>query len=193
MYGVFAGLVSQLAERYGEPYQSFPFGMMAYGAAGAGGWGSLCGALNGGGAAIGLFVAGEPQRTLLIDELFLWYETAELPAHVPESPILEMEMPRSTAGLVLCHVSITNWCKASGYKAAGKQQKERCRRLTADTARKTAEILNRNLAGQSFAAADFSEDVCGCKACHTKGSEMENSKGKMSRGSCHFSLAGEHP
>ncbi|MHC4736691.1 MAG: C-GCAxxG-C-C family protein, partial [Planctomycetota bacterium] len=54
MYGVFASVILQLAKEHGEPYRSFPVDMMRYGGGGTAGWGSLCGALNGSAALIGL-------------------------------------------------------------------------------------------------------------------------------------------
>ena len=74
MYGVFSSVISQLADTYGEPYRSFPLEMMRYGFAGVAEWGSLCGAVNGAAALIGLFTKKEEELKELIDELFLWYE-----------------------------------------------------------------------------------------------------------------------
>jgi len=71
-------------------------------------------------------------------------------------------------------------------------QRERCKRLSADTSRKTIEVLNAYFAGEFSIAAGLSQEVRKCKSCHTKGSEMSNSRGKMSCGSCHFSLAKVH-
>ena len=193
MYGVFAPAVEQLAERRGEPYQSFPIGMMRYGAGGTGGSGSLCGALNGAAALIGLFAESEEQTKKLIGGLFLWYEQAELPVYVPRKPVLDIDVPTSVSNSVLCHVSATRWCDMAGCKTFSKPQKERCKRLTADTAKKTVEILNASFAGDYQAVAELSEDVQSCKSCHTKGSEISNSRGTMSCGSCHFSLTKDHP
>jgi hypothetical protein len=193
MYGVFAPVITQLAEKWGEPYRSFPVDMMRYGAGGTGGSGSLCGALNGAAALIGLFTESEEQTKKLIGGLFLWYEQTQLPVYVPQKPILDIDVPTSVSDSVLCHVSVTRWGVASGHKIFSKPQKERCKRLTADTAKKTVEILNAGFAGEYRAIAQMRVDVKGCKSCHTKGSEMSNSRGTMSCGSCHFSLAKEHP
>ena len=81
MYGVVASILSQLAETHGEPYASFPLDMMRYGAGGTAGWGTLCGALNGAGALIGLFSKKEKELKQLADELFLWYEQTALICH----------------------------------------------------------------------------------------------------------------
>ena len=193
MYGVFAPVVLQLAEKHGEPYKSFPVDMMMYGVGGTGGSGSLCGAINGSAALIGLFAKTEDEIKQLVGQLFLWYEQTELPAYAPKKPVLDIEMPKSVSNSVLCHVSVTRWCKVSGYKTFSKPQKERCKRLSADTSKKTVEILNAHFAGEFSTAAELSEEVKKCKSCHTKGSEMSNSRGKTNCGSCHFSLAKAHP
>ncbi|MHC4566321.1 MAG: C-GCAxxG-C-C family protein [Planctomycetota bacterium] len=193
MYGVFAPVVSQLAERRGEPYSSFPVGMMRYGAGGTIGSGALCGALNGSAALIGLFAKNEDEVKLLVGEVFLWYEQTALPVYEPAGPVLDMQMQRSVSTSILCHVSVTRWCRTAGFKTFSKQQKERCARLSADTAKKTVEILNARFAGRFSPAHKFEQDVKTCKACHTKGSEKSDSRGKMRCVTCHFSLAAEHP
>jgi hypothetical protein len=193
MYGVFSSVVSQLAERQGQPYSSFPIGMMRYGLGGAAGSGSLCGALNGSAALIGLFARNEDEMKLLVGEIFLWYEQTAIPLYVPEKPLLDMKVKKSIPNSVLCHVSLTRWCRASGHKTFSQEQKERCRRVTADTAKKTVETLNAHFAGGFSAAHHFEDDVKTCKSCHTKGSEISNSRGKMRCTTCHFTLATEHP
>ena len=193
MYGAFVPVVSQLAEKHGEPYGSFPVGMMRYGAGGTAGFGSLCGALNGSAALIGLFVRKEEDMKLLIDELFLWYEQTELPVYAPDKPALDAKIPTSVTNSILCHISVTKWCKISGNKTFSKQQKERCARLTANTAAKTVELLNAHFAGEFSAAHEFDDGVKTCRSCHTKGSERSDSRGKMHCGSCHSSLAADHP
>jgi hypothetical protein len=187
MYGAFAPVVLQLAEKHGKPYSSFPIGMMRYGAGGTAGSGSLCGTLNGSAALIGLFVKKEEDMKLLIDELFLWYEQTELPVYVPDRPVLDVEIPTSVSNSILCHISVTRWCTMSRSKTFSKRQKERCARLSADTAGKTVEILNAHFAGEFSAAHELGDDVKTCKACHTKGSEKSNSRGKMHCGICHSS------
>jgi hypothetical protein len=193
MYGAFTPVESELAKGHGEPYRSFSVGMMTYGVGGAGGWGSLCGALNGGAALIGLFAESEDDMKLLIGGLFLWYEQTELPVYIPKKPILDIEIPRSVSDSVLCHVSATRWCEVSGYKTFSKPQNPRCKRLTAGTAKKAVEVLNSYSGGRFKAAHKLSEGVGKCRSCHAKASQMQNTRGKLSCGSCHLSLAGEHP
>jgi hypothetical protein len=151
-YAVFSGILAPLASQFGDPYQSFPMKMMEYGMAGVGGYRSLCGSLNGGAAAIGLFFEGAIRESL-IKQLFQWYENAELPIFKPERPIsTDAEIPRSTARSVLCLDSLGGWSKTSGF-SWGKEQRERCARMDADVVRKTAELLNAQLESTSGAAS----------------------------------------
>ena len=193
MYGVFTSVMSQLAEKYGEPYRSFPGDMMVYGAGGVGGWGSLCGAVNGSAALVGLFVKDEDEIKKLVNELFLWYQQTELPQYVPQKPGLNTTIPKTVSNSVLCHVSTTRWCKFAGQKAYSKPQKERCRRLTADTAKKTVEVLNAHFASRFTAVLQHDDNTKGCMPCHTdKGGGVQASRGKMACGSCHTYLPGDH-
>jgi hypothetical protein len=192
MYGVFATVMSHLAEKHGEPYRSFPVDMMIYGAGGVADWGSICGALNGSAALIGLFVKDEAEIKKLVNELFLWYQQTELPQYAPPKPDLNIKVARSLSDSVLCHVSVSRWCKASGHKAYTKEQKERCKRLTVDVAKKAVEILNAHFASQFSAALKHDEKTRQCMPCHTKGSELQNTRGRMDCDSCHSSLPDDH-
>jgi len=192
MYGVFESVVSQLAKEHGEPYRSFPVDMMRYGFGGTADWGSLCGALNGSAALIGLFTKKDEDLKTLVDEIFLWYEQTELPVYIPEKPAYDMKIPKSISVSVLCHASVTRWCKVSGHKTFSKPQKERCKRLTADTARKTVEVLNAQFVGRTSTTRQFNKKTKQCRSCHTKGSKLQNSRGKMSCTSCHSNLLGKH-
>jgi len=192
MYGAFTAVVAQLGEKLGEPYRSFPCDMMVYGRSGVCGWGSLCGALNGGAALVGLICRSEEQQTKITDELFRWYEETELPEYDPPAPITKMDMPTSIANSVLCHNSTTNWSAASEFKIFTDQQKERCRRLTADVTRKTVEILNTEFDGKFQPAHTLSVKVNACRSCHGKPSEIRNTRGKMDCTSCHWEIDGNH-
>lgn len=189
MYGVFTSIVGVLGRTIGEPFRSFPCHMMQYGEGGAGGYGSLCGALNGGAAVIGLFERDKKRREQLIGELCSWYETAALPAYRPATPGA-IDVPKSEAQSVLCHVSVRRWCKASGCAANSKERKERCSRLTADVAAKTVELLNRNLL-PSPTFAGLPAETKSCISCHGK-QDLDDTKGNMNCRSCH-QFAKDHP
>jgi hypothetical protein len=70
----------------------------------------------------------------MVDALFSWYEKAKLPVYKPESPVMDIAMPASISGSILCHASCLNWHNVSKLKVYTKQRKERCGRLTADVA-----------------------------------------------------------
>jgi hypothetical protein len=190
MYGLFGAVVAGLANKVGEPFRSFPLHMMRYGVGGVGGWGSLCGTLNGAAAVIGLVEPAKERRAQLVGELFSWYETTALPSYQPKQQDDVAAVPRSVSGAVLCHVSVHRWCEASGCEVESDEMKERCRRLTADVAAKTVELLNRNLRK----ATDFvglAPEVKSCVACHGK-DDRADAFGTMRCNACH-ELSKDHP
>jgi hypothetical protein len=190
MYGLFVGIMTVLANEHDGPYRSFPFHMMKYGAGGVGNWGSLCGTLNGGAAIIGLFERDKQRCEDLIAELFSWYEAAELPAYGSKKEKDSLTIPKSVAGSILCHASVGKWCKSSGNEMGSPEMKERCRRLTADVAAKTVELLNANL-NEPCKFSGLSAGAQSCLSCH--GKELHDTLGKMRCNACHQQLSKKHP
>ncbi|ACG71571.1 split soret cytochrome c precursor [Anaeromyxobacter sp. K] len=187
MYGAFDALAGQVADKLGAPYTSFPTKLFTYGAGGVAGWATLCGALNGAAAAFQLLSA-KPEP--LVDALFRQYEQASLPDWVPASA--KFPNVKSVAGSVLCHASVSAWCKASGKKAYSPERKERCGVLTASVARHAAIILNAQHAGKAFPVLE-DKATAECASCHEKGGTLENTRAKMACGGCHFNLGTKHP
>lgn len=185
MYSVFNSVLSQLAEKIGEPFASFPGRMMKYGHGGIGGYGSTCGTLNGAAALIGLIVEDKGVQNILISEVFQWYENTALPAFVPGTPKADLQVPSSLPGSVLCHASNTNWTNASGFRIDSKERKERCRRLSADIAAHTVSVLNAYFKGAYVAYRDDNEEVRTCMTCHGKEGKVANTSGSMTCASCH--------
>lgn len=101
-------------------------------------------------------------------------------------------MPTSIANSVLCHNSTTNWSDVSEFKIFTEQQKERCRRLTADVAKKTVEILNAEFDDKFQPAHKLSAKVNTCRSCHAKPSKERNTRGKMDCTSCHWEIDDNH-
>jgi hypothetical protein len=190
MYGLFAGTMAAMAQLQGEPYRSFPVHMMKYGAGGVGHCGSICGAANGGAAVIGLFVAEKEPREKLIEELLAWYESAELPKYRPQASTKASPVATCVSHSTLCHVSLSRWCKATGNPVGSPPVKERCRRLTADVAAKTVELLNAHL-GSACKFQGVGSDVKSCLSCH--GKERRDIVGKMQCSACHPQLSKDHP
>jgi hypothetical protein len=185
MYGVVSGIVTLLAEKIGEPYASFPKFMMKYGHGGIGGSGSVCGTLNGATALFGLLINNKKISDALTSELFNWYETTELPLFTPSEPNMDFTPPTSVANSILCHASTTRWGKEAGYRTDSKERKERCRRLTADIAGKTVEILNLYFDDKLVIGGHNHETAQNCMACHGKKGKLGNTSGKMKCTTCH--------
>jgi hypothetical protein len=193
MYAVVGSVVGQLAERVGEPFRSFPVEMMRYGDGGVGGWGSLCGVVNGAAALTGLLHPEKPKETRerLINQMAVWYETTLLPRFSPAEPQWADDVPPSVAGSLLCHISVARWCEVSDRKAFCVEKKERCRRLAADGAARIVEILNREAKSAGGETAPLTPEVASCLECHGRQGQG-NAMGKMSCSACH-ELGPDHP
>ena len=129
-FGAFNAIIGQLADKVGQPYTRIPVQMMDWAGAGVVGFGTLCGTLNGAAAAIGLICSPQDARGFVSD-LLTWYSEASLPTNLyaPTG-----DLPQSRADSNLCHVSLTHWCRASGYASGSPERAERCSRLSGDIA-----------------------------------------------------------
>lgn len=195
-YGAFEGIIGELRKEMGSPYATIPTSMMIFGEGGIAGIASICGALNGASAAIFLITGGmeKGKREVafaLTRELFNWYEQEALPNYKPQKP--KFEIVKSVSRSPLCHASVTNWCKVAKFKAFSKERSERCGWLTASVAKHTVELLNANAEGSFKTIHKLSKDVQSCRSCHDKGSTLENTRGMMDCGGCHFRAPSQHP
>jgi len=73
------------------------------------------------------------------------------------------------SGSILCHVSVTEWCKAAATVQSSADRKERCARLTGDVAAYAAKILNDEFAGTFTATYVPPAAIATCNSCHTIG------------------------
>jgi len=169
------------------------------GEGGMAGTSNLCGTLNGASYAIFL-VAGGMEKEIrgkaynIIQDLYHWYEQTALPLYKPaKAKKYEGKIVKSKSGSTLCHVSVTNWCKASGFKSFSPARDERCGRLVASVSMHTVELLNNYFAGSFQRNYKLSAAAESCRSCHDKGSALENTRGIMECGQCHFNLGTEHP
>lgn len=166
------------------------YDMFKYGHGGCGGQGSLCGACNGTAAAIAFFVNDKKECDALVTKVFHWYETTQLPLYGAAST--EKDNVTSASGSTLCHISMTKWCKAAGKSPFSTERKNRCARLTADTARKTVELLNEHFSvSKKTTKKASSKNQPSCAPCHTvniqsgKLSKISKVKVKMNCTTCH--------
>ena len=170
--------------------------MFIFGERGVAGTSTLCGALNGAAAAIFLVTGAVEKKQRkeafeMIRELFNWYEQEALPNYRPKNP--KYEIKASASKSPLCHVSVTKWCKATGFKSFSKERSERCGWLTASTAKYAVELLNKKTDLAFKASHPLSSQVKSCRSCHDKGGELENSRTTMDCSGCHFTGKTKHP
>lgn len=190
MYGVAAALIDTLREKVGGPYEAFPSMVTLYGWGGVFGWSTVCGALNAS-AMVATLVAKNP--VAVVDELYAFYSYEKLPNHFPANRRHgDVKIIQTVANSPLCHASVTNWCKESGYKAFDIERKERCALVDSSVARYLVEVLNKEYRGEFAAAYPLPESVQHCRSCHDKGGELENTRGKMECVSCHSSKKTDH-
>lgn len=190
MYATAKSIISQLGEKIGEPYKSFPIHLFKYGHGGVGGYGSICGTLNGAAAVIGLLVTDKGVRDKMIADVFRWYEQEPLPAFNPKSSSSEYIPVKSVSQSVLCHASNTNWCKTSGFKVNSNERKERCRRMTSDVAKKVVTTLN-EISTNTYTTNVYNDEAVNtCVTCHGSTGKVNNTATKMSCNSCHTKSVG---
>ena len=136
-FAVANALLTELKEKVGFPYTAIPAEMFVNGKTGYGA-GSLCGSLGGASAIVGLMCAPE-DASAIIKELFNWYTTTNLPIYQPE---IEAETP-TVAKSVNCADSVTTFMAAAGItEMSDPRRLARCGGVSADVAKKTAELLN---------------------------------------------------
>ena len=137
--GVVAGLVESLAA-VNPDFAQFPVKMFQNGAAGYG-QNSLCGCLGGAAAVIGMVCESADSKACL-KEVIEWYKTSTLPTYDRGSaPAVAQVVPGSPN----CADSLLQFFQAApqiNYDMSNPDRINRCACLTADVARKTAEVLN---------------------------------------------------
>lgn len=181
-FGAFHAIIGQLAEVVGAPYTTIPTQMMDWAGAGVVGFGTLCGTLNGAGAAIGLICNGRDARGFISD-LMTWYSETPLPTNL-QAPT--GDLPQSTASSNLCHVSLTRWCRKSGLASGSPERAERCSRLAGDVAAKAVELLNEGALGLQVPS-----EKTPCRSCHYMGPSYATGQfthGEMNCLTCHINL-----
>ena len=213
--GAFWAIMTALREKVGFPYTTLPLPSvdeviaavkekkelqvpMHFGAGGGGGYGSLCGALNGACAAMNMAIEIDLAKEFT-RKLFRWYEKTPIPSDISNEYAAKHQflvpkyksdkpLPQSVAGSVLCHVSVSNWCVKSGYASGSSERSERCGRLTGDVAAMAVEFMNAHLRGEAPEKITFTPLTTECRGCHYKGKDFEEgqfTRGYMECESCH--------
>jgi len=200
--GVWWPCVEALAVSNPETWGTLPKNMFRFGGGGVGGWGTVCGTLNGASAIIGMTVSDGTHRNNLIDAIMQYYAQEALPTNaawkshlgvlgLPDSwnpPTLPLQnVPTSTAHSPLCHSSLVQWTMTTGAANGGPLQKDRCGKACFDVVRKTTELLNTyfQMAAPTASPVPLDPSVDACRMCH-----VTYTGAKMACGSCHDQTLG---
>lgn len=151
-YRVFCGaavinsVFSQLGEKIGEPYRSFPSDGFVFLEGGQVGWGTICGAPAGANIVANLIVgpriAGAHEGHLIAADIMQWYSETKLPTYTPPAPRIKAVLLTTTSDSPLCHISVGKWMKAASKPLNSPERKDRCARVAASTAYRLVELLN---------------------------------------------------
>lgn len=183
-YATLSGVVEILRKKVGEPYKSFPMELTTFAHGGTAGWGATCGTLIGSGVAATL-VTGPKTGEAIANEVINYYANTALPVFIPSHPKAEIKS-QSTSNSPVCHLSVGKWMKKEGVGFLSPQQMERCGRLAADMAMKTAELLNLWADGKfepTTKAPVFTNEIPSqnnCTECH--GTEIPKTSGPFGTG-----------
>ncbi len=145
---VISSVFSQLREKVGEPYKSFPIDAFIYLEGGTAGWGTICGSVAGANLVtnviIGPRIAGPQCKNgaLMGSEMMEWYSSAKLPLYTPKKPRVATKIVQTQSDSPLCHVSLGKWMGKSGFALTSPERKDRCARVTASVAYRLVELLN---------------------------------------------------
>jgi hypothetical protein len=182
-YRVFCGaavinsVFTQLREKIGEPYISFPSDAFVFLEGGQVGWGTICGSPAGANIVANLIIGpridGATAGHQIAEDIMEWYSTAEMPVYKPKQPKITAKIPTSVSNSPLCHLSVGRWMKTANKHLGSPERKDRCARVAASTSYKLVELLNAWKEGGYEAESDFS---CGkeygitgqqnCMDCH---------------------------
>lgn len=143
---VVMSIFSQLAKKVGDPYKSFPDESFVIFEGGLGGWGTLCGSLNGAAMVCSLII-GPPTKdetsVLMAINTMDWYSHAIMPIYVPKEPRANVDgIVHTVSDSPLCHVSVGKWEKKSKFATSSPERKDRCARVSASVAYKLVMTLN---------------------------------------------------
>ncbi len=184
-YRVFCGaavinsVFSQLREKVGEPYKSFPADAFVFLEGGQVGWGTICGSPAGANIVanliIGPRIAGAKEGHQIAADMMEWYSETELPAFTPKNPKITTALPTTTSESPLCHLSVGKWMAEADKPLGSPERKDRCARVAASTAYHLVELLNEWKDGKYEPTSDFNagkeHGITGqfnCVECHGK-------------------------
>ena len=180
-HGSAQSIIDALAQKLPEPWGRLPVGMYRYGAGGAVGWGTICGALNGVLGVMDILNAHNALGNALID----YFCTTELPTDAWNDGDTFVT---SVSYSPLCHNSVSRWAAAAGVPVKDSSKSERCARLVGDIVFKAVNLMN-----EYFRTTDRvvppawvpPASYATCYNCHTQVDMIPSQQGKMDCLACH--------
>ncbi|MEW6107701.1 MAG: C-GCAxxG-C-C family protein [Nitrospirota bacterium] len=168
---VASGILVPLQKSIGEPYTSFPLEMLIMGHGGVVGWGTMCGTMIGAAVAANLIAGPGVNKTgeRIANEVIHYYSETELPVYSPKNPKTTGVIVKSKSDSPLCHASVGRWMKKADRGFWTPERKDRCARLSADVAVKTAMFLNELADGKFKPTHDLPALVYNMTAQHNCG------------------------
>lgn len=144
---VINSVFSQLREKVGEPYKSFPVDAFKFLEGGVAGWGTICGSNAGANIVANMILGpnlagGSEDGILMGSELLQYYANASMPVYTPKEPKTKGPIPKTVSNSPLCHISVGKWMKAANKPLGSPERKDRCARVTASMAYQVVTLLN---------------------------------------------------
>lgn len=134
---VISSVFSQLREKIGEPYLSFPIDGFVFLEGGMVNWGTICGS-NAGAAIVANLITGPRSQDeygngqRMASDIFDWYSNTAMPVFIPKAPRVPVaDIPHTISESPLCHISV-----------GSPERKDRCARTAASVAYRLVELLN---------------------------------------------------
>lgn len=195
--GVAHTLIQAQREHGDERWKQVPSIVTWWGAGGGAKNGALCGTITGASSVTALAFGRSGTTMKIVNAIHQRYQQTRFPQYEPPKDTevgMTLDLPKNRSKSPLCHVSVTKWCKTSGYAWGSKERAERCSRVAADMAGIAAELLNAHVEGNFDDVAaevpepDTIDPEKGCLSCHSAGEPFEQGgfvQTKMACTECH--------
>ena len=162
-YAAALALLQTLQETAAGPWLGVHPEMFRYAKGGGLEWGTMCGALNASLAVLNLATA---KYEILGHELVGWYTQFPFPSAEHEAYANYKNQVTTVSRSPLCHLSVGTWVAKVGARVHDKAKKDRCAKLSGDTAAKAAELLNAALENKTVLEYRPAKEFSHCLACH---------------------------
>lgn len=195
--GVAHTLIQAQRDADNPGWDQVPSTAVWWGAGGGAKNGALCGTVTGGSTVVALAHGRSGTTMKIVNEIHQRYQQTKFPQYEPPEDTedgMPLDLPANRSKSPLCHVSVTKWCKTSGYAWGSAERAERCSRVAADMAGIVAELLNAQAQGNWDSVAgevpelDAIDPENGCVSCHSAGNEFDEGgfvQTKMGCPECH--------